>query len=81
MEAMNKTKRQLVEEIEALRERVLELEALERDARFAQREFGERMSGYFPQVEHMNEAIHVIFDRKYELVNRKFADLFGVAQE
>jgi len=81
MEAMNKTKRQLVEEIEALRERVLELEALERDARFAQREFGERMSGYFPQVEHMNEAIYVIFDRKYEFVNRKFADLFGVVQE
>ena len=81
MREMGKTKRQLVEENEALRERVLDLEALERDARFAQREFGEKMSGYFPQVEHMNEAIYVIFDRKYEFVNRKFAELFGVAQE
>ena len=81
MQEMSKTKKQLVEEIEALRERIQELEALERDARFAQREFGERMSGYFPQVEHMNEAIYVVFDRKYEFVNRKFADLFGVAQE
>ena len=81
MKLMNKTKKQLVAELEALQERVLELEALERDARFAQREFGERMSGYFPQVEHMNEAIYVVFDRKYEFVNRKFADLFGVAQE
>jgi diguanylate cyclase (GGDEF)-like protein/PAS domain S-box-containing protein len=81
MKATEKTKQQLVEELEALRERVLELEALERDARFAQREFGERLSGYFPQVEHMNEAIYVIFDRKYEFVNRKFAELFGVTQE
>ena len=81
MKAMNKTKKQLVAELETLQERVLELEALERDARFAQREFGERMSGYFPQVEHMNEAIYVIFDRKYEFVNGKFADLFGVTQE
>jgi len=26
----------------------------------------------------MNEAIYVIFDRKYEFVNEKFTELFGV---
>jgi diguanylate cyclase (GGDEF)-like protein/PAS domain S-box-containing protein len=29
----------------------------------------------------MNEAIYVIFDRKYEFVSQKFADLFGITPE
>jgi PAS domain S-box-containing protein len=29
----------------------------------------------------MNEAIYVIFDRKYEFVNNRFSELFGVTSE
>ncbi len=81
MKPKSKTKKQLVDELDALQERILELEASGIDPRYPQRDFGERIGGYFPQVEHMNEAIYVIFDRKYEFVNEKFAELFGVTQE
>ena len=70
-----------MDELAALQERLLELEKLEIESSQARRDFGERMGRYFPQVEHMNEAIYVIFDRKYEFVNEKFTELFGVTQE
>ncbi len=81
MKPKSKTKKQLVDELNALQDRILELEESGLDSGYPQRKFGERIGGYFPQVEHMNEAIYVIFDRKYEFVNEKFADLFGVTQE
>ncbi len=82
MKAINKTKKQLVAEVVALQARISDLEEIDRDSSDqAQRDFNERMSRYFPQVEYMNEAIYVIFDRKYEFVSQKFADLFGVTPE
>src|ERR1035437_10502288 len=81
MKTTNKTKKQLMDELAALQERLLELEKLEIESRQARRDCGERMGRYFPQMEHMNEASYVIFDRKYEFVNEKFAELFGVTQE
>jgi diguanylate cyclase (GGDEF)-like protein/PAS domain S-box-containing protein len=81
MKTTNKTKKQLMDELAALQERLLELEKLEIESRQARRDFGEKMGRYFPQVEHMNEAIYVIFDRKYEFVNEKFAELFSITQE
>ncbi len=81
MKATSKTKKQLIDEMAVLQERVSELEKYEQDSKEAQRDFGEKMGQYFPQAEPLNEAIYVIFDRKYEFVNHKFADLFGVTQE
>jgi diguanylate cyclase (GGDEF)-like protein/PAS domain S-box-containing protein len=82
MKAIRKTKKQLVDEMVALQARISDLETIEKDSSDqAQRDFSERMSRYFPQVEYMNEAIYVIFDRKYEFVSQKFADLFGVTPE
>jgi diguanylate cyclase (GGDEF)-like protein/PAS domain S-box-containing protein len=82
VKAANKTKKQLIDELAVLQGRISELEALKRDdSEQAQRDFGERMGRYFPQMEHMNEAIYVIFDRKYEFVNKEFAELFGVTPE
>lgn len=43
--------------------------------------FDNRISRFFPLMEHLNEAIYVVFDRKYEFVNEKFAEIFGVTQE
>jgi uncharacterized protein YdhG (YjbR/CyaY superfamily) len=60
MKAQNMTKAQLTAELTALRERVADLE---KEAQEAERNFAERMGRYFPQAEHMNEAIYVIFDR------------------
>jgi diguanylate cyclase (GGDEF)-like protein/PAS domain S-box-containing protein len=82
MKAIGKTKKQLVEEISFLQARISELETIERTSPDqAQRDFSERISRYFPQVEYMNEAIYVIFDRRYEFVSQKFAELFGMAPE
>jgi diguanylate cyclase (GGDEF)-like protein/PAS domain S-box-containing protein len=81
MKEARKTKKQLVDELTTLRQRITDLENIENEARQAQREFGEKLGRYFPQIEHMNEAIYVIFDRTYEFVNNKFAELFGVTSE
>ncbi|MBA3035962.1 MAG: diguanylate cyclase [Desulfobacterium sp.] len=81
MNSTRKTKKQLIEELAALKERVLELEALEKASGDSKKELGERIGRYFPQVEHMDEAIYVLFDRKYEFVNNKFAELFGVTPD
>jgi diguanylate cyclase (GGDEF)-like protein/PAS domain S-box-containing protein len=81
MVSKNKTKKQLMTELAELQEKLYALEGLERTASQAQRDFGEKMGRYFLQMEHMNEAIYVIFDRKYEYINDKFSEMFGVTQE
>ena len=82
MKAIKKTREQLIEEVAALQARIAELEAAKTDSYDqAQREIGERMNRYFSQTEHVNEAIYVIFDRKYEFVSQKFGELFGLTPE
>ena len=72
---------ELIDELEALRERVSELERRERDSRQALGNFGERTDMFFSQMSHIHEAIFVLFDRKLEYVNDRFAELFGVSPE
>ena len=67
MKAANRTQKELMDELDALRERVSELERHERDSS--------------PQISHMHEAIFVLFDRKLEFVNDRFVELFGVSPE
>lgn len=82
MKSANKTRKELVDELEALRERVSELERHERNSRQALGNFGERTDQFFPQTAHMHDAIlFVVFDRKLEFVNDRFAELFGVSPE
>lgn len=81
MISANKTKKELIVEVEALRERVSELERHERNSRQALGKFGERTDRSYAQMAYMHEAIFVIFDRKLEFVNDKFAELFGVSPE
>jgi PAS domain S-box-containing protein len=81
MKAASKTKKELIGEVEPLRVRVSELERSEKACRYALRDFAEKMDRHFPQMEHMNEAIFVVFDRKLEFVNDRFAELFSVLPE
>jgi len=81
MKSTNKTKKELFDELEALRERVSELERRERNSRQTLGNFGERTERFFAQMSHMHEAIFVIFDRKLEFVNDRFAELFGLSPE
>ena len=81
MKASSKTKKQLIDEIATLQARNSELEAMEREVGQAHRDFGEKMGRYFPQVNHLKEAIYVIFERQYEFINDQFAEMFGVTPE
>jgi diguanylate cyclase (GGDEF)-like protein/PAS domain S-box-containing protein len=80
METIKKTKKQLVDEVVALQVRISELETIERQVSVQSRQdFNERKNRYFPYVQYMNESIfYVVFDRQYEFVSQKFAELFGM---
>jgi len=81
MKSASKTKKEMIDELKALRERVLELERQQRISRQIPGNFGERTDRSFPQMADMHEAIFVVFDRKLEFINDRFAELFGVAPE
>jgi PAS domain-containing protein len=81
MKSANKTKKELIAELEALQERVSELERHERNSRQILGNFAEKTGRSYAQMAYMHEAIFVIFDRKLEFVNDKFAELFGVSPE
>ena len=81
MKAVNKTKQELIDELEAMRERVCELERHKRNFRQPLGNFEERTSRSFSQMTHMHEAVFVLFDRKLEFVNDVFAELFGIAPD
>jgi PAS domain-containing protein len=81
VKSVNKTKKELIYELKALRERVSELERQQRNSRQVMGNFGARTDRSFPQMAHMHEAIFVVFDRKLEFVNDRFTELFGVSPE
>ena len=81
MKSSSKTKKELIDELEALQERVSELERRERNSRQTMGNFVERTYRSFSQMSHMQEAVFVLFDRKLEFVNDRFAELFGVSPE
>lgn len=74
MELANKTKKELIRELEALRDRVSELEKQEVNWKGS-------MDDHFPLMTNSNEAIFVIFDRKLEFINDRFANLFRISPE
>ena len=81
MKSANIPKKELIAELQALRERVCELERHERNSRLALGSFREKTGRSYAQMAYMHEAIFVIFDRKFEFVNDKFSGLFGVSPE
>jgi PAS domain-containing protein len=81
MKSASKTKKELIDELKALRVRVSEMGRQKRNSRPALGNFGEKTGRSYAQMAYMHEAIFVIFDRKLEFVNNKFADLFGVSPE
>ena len=76
-----RTKKDLLKELTALRGRIAELEQLEAEWKDAQLELSERMGHYFTLVDQPNDALFVIFDRKFEFINHRFEELFGVTMD
>jgi PAS domain S-box-containing protein len=81
MKAINRTNIQLIDDSQILNKRGFELETIERDSIQGQETLNNSISGFFPLMENLNEAIYVVFDRKYEFVNEKFVEIFGITQE
>ena len=81
MDDEKRTKKDLLKELTALRGRIAELEQLEADWKDAQLELSERMGHYFTLVDQPNDALFVIFDRKFEFINHRFEELFGVTMD
>ena len=79
MKPAYKTKEELIVELEALRQYVFELEEHDRNSGRVLGNFGQGMNQSFLHAAHMDEAIFVIFERKLEFVNDKFADLFHIS--
>jgi len=81
MKSTNRTKEELLDELETLRKRVSELEKYKINYSQALENFEEKTNRCFSQKIDLNEAIYVVFDRKFEFVNDSFAELFGVSSE
>ncbi len=64
MKSANKTKKQMIDEMQAMWERVFEPEKHESNSRQVLGNFGRRMDHHFPHMTQMNEAIFVVFDKK-----------------
>ena len=81
MKSADKTKKELIDELEALKERISELERDEGKSGQALGEYGEMTDRSFSQRAPLHEAVFVVFDRKLEFINDRFAELFGVSTE
>lgn len=78
MKDENKTKKQLIGELGFLRRQLADLEDTKSKQADEIRMLNERMGYYFPRIENINnDALFVIFDRKFEFVNRNFEEIFG----
>lgn len=73
----SKTKKQLIGELGFLRRQVADLEEVKIKQTDEIRMLNERMGYYFPRLEQLNDALFVIFDRKFEFVNPAFEEIFG----
>jgi PAS domain S-box-containing protein len=81
MKSPNKTKKELLDELEALQDRVSELERYKINSGHDPENIGERYNQCFPSMAAKDEAIFVVFDRKFEFANDRFAELFGISPE
>ena len=81
MKDEDKTKKALIEELNFLRRRIAELEQLEADWKHAQRDLSEGMGHYFSLVNQPDDAIFVVFDRKFEFINERFEEIFSVKSD
>ena len=77
MDSVSKTRRQSGDAGGDLRERISALESENARLREEINRMGERGGYYFPRMERMDEALFVIFDRKFEFVNPAFEGVFG----
>jgi PAS domain S-box-containing protein len=80
MDDTEKTEQQLLAEIHRLRQQVAQLQAAELERKLAETTLRESEEKYRTLIEQSDEAIFLIYGNHFEIVNRKFEELFGVTE-
>ncbi len=81
MDDEEKTKEELLEELRQLRQQVAELQAAETERKLAEKTLRESEQKYRTLIEQSDDAIFLIYGNRFEIVNRKFEEFFGVTQK
>lgn len=81
MKTVDKSKGQLIRELEILRKKLFKLEANERAYQQIMQDSGGMVPEGNPPLEFLDGAVYVIFDRRYEFINHKFSEMFAVCPE
>jgi PAS domain S-box-containing protein len=81
MSDKNKTKTELTAEIDELKKRLLVLEKNGGERRSYDQRMQKSEERYVTLVEQSRDAIYLFYDKKFEYVNHRFAELFGYSKE
>ncbi len=81
MKLTDKTKKELIDELQTAQERIAVLEQYSNQPGQALDHFVPGANQSFPHLAHMQEGIVIIFDRKLEFINDIFAELFGLSPQ
>ncbi|MBD3413496.1 MAG: PAS domain S-box protein [Candidatus Aminicenantes bacterium] len=73
----NKTKKQLESELQNTHDRVEELRDSESELKQTIKTLKANEARYRSLIEHSNDAIYLLYDRKFEFINKKFQQMFG----
>lgn len=80
MDDTEQTKEKLLDEIRQLRQQIAELQAAALERNLAETTLRESEQKYRTLIEQSDEAIFLIYGNHFEIVNRKFEELFGVTE-
>jgi PAS domain S-box-containing protein len=81
MDDHKKTKAQLSQELQQLRQQIAELQAVAVELQRTEKILRESEQKYRTLIEQSDDAIFLIYGNRFEVINRKFEELFGVTQE
>lgn len=81
MDDHKKTKELLIQELQQLRRQVAELQAAAVELQRTEAILRESEQKYRTLIEQSDDAIYLIYGNRFEVINRKFEELFGVTQE
>lgn len=80
MDDTEQTTKKLLDEIRQLRQQIAELQAAEIERNLAETTLRESEQKYRTLIEQSDEAIFLIYGNHFEVINRKFEELFGVTE-
>jgi PAS domain S-box-containing protein len=77
----DKSKEQLIAEVAELRQQVAELQMTASELRHTEQIVRESETKYRTLIEQSDDAIFLIYGNRFEIINHKFEEMFGVSKE